>query len=174
MEAGGGEVEDAREVLVADQRGRCRPARKGWWLRSRASRTLRIAAPCIPQEGGPTLTLPGPDQLISGFEPVVEPVVDVAELEELDVRELDDLQGLGAVAVGDPNPAAQSRVTRSVGVYTTELSRLASATSPAASGLGSSRIRRAIQSVWSTTQSVRVATWKTRYSSLELARPRGR
>ena len=55
------------------------------------------------------------NQPIGRFEAIVEPVVDVAKLEELDVCELDDFERIGA-SVSTTTPAAQSSTTRSLGV----------------------------------------------------------
>ena len=58
-----------------------------------SSRTLRTVAEWVRQSGRPTVPAPlGVDQAIGRLQAVVEAVVDVAELEELDVGELDHLQ----------------------------------------------------------------------------------
>ena len=70
-----------------------------------------------PEPGRPTRPALGADEPVGGLEPVVEPVVDVAELQELDVGELDDLQGVGAIGVGDEagGPVEDDQVAGRVG-----------------------------------------------------------
>ena len=54
-----------------------------------------------PEPGQPPRPPIGTDQAVGGLQAVVEAVVDVAEFQELDVGELDDLQRVGAIGVGD-------------------------------------------------------------------------
>ena len=129
---------------------RCRPARRGWWPRSRArgsgGRRRRGAA----SEAAPATAPFGADQPIGGLQAVVEPVVDVAELQELDVGELDHLQGVGALGVGD-QPGRPVEHDEVVGrVREAQPGRLANFVR--LSGSGSSRTSPAIQSVRSSSQ----------------------
>ncbi len=50
-----------------------------------------MASPWSRQKRGVQRSTRGTDQPVGRLEPVVEPVIDVAELQELDVRKLDDL-----------------------------------------------------------------------------------
>ena len=167
VEAGGGEVEDAGEVLVADQlQGVVGPLEEAGGLDLQLADAPQGVAVVTARTPRPRGGARRPDQAVGGLEPVVEPVVDVPELQELDVGELDDLERVGAVAVGDEagRPVERDQVVRRV--RQAEPGRL-ERPRRRLRGPDSSRTRPAIQSAWLSSQSARASpTWKMTYSSL--------
>ena len=102
VEPGTGDLEDAGKVMVADQfQGVVDPLEEARRLDLELADLADGVAVEAPERGDVAPALLGPDQAVGGLEPVVEPVVDVAEFQELDVGEFDDLQGVGALGVGD-------------------------------------------------------------------------
>ena len=93
------------------------------------------------------------DEPVGGFESIVQPVVDVAKLQKLDVGELDDFECVGAVGVDDDagRPVEHDQV---VGRVREAQSRVASRTSSRLKGSDSSRTSPAIQSARCSSQSV--------------------
>ena len=79
----------------------CRPARTGWWPRSRARGSVGPRRRAGASGRAATDAAVWADEPVRRFESVVEPVVDLAEFQKLDVGELDDLQGVGTLRIGD-------------------------------------------------------------------------
>ncbi len=118
MEPRGGDLEDARQVVVADQLQRVVDPFKETGGFDLHLADLSDGVAMEPPEPGPSPGSPlGTDEPVGRFEAVVQAVVDVAELQKLDVGEFDDLQGIGAIGVGNETrrPVEDDQVAGRIG-----------------------------------------------------------